>query len=195
MDQTTLIYDKESDRVVITGNEKKLLITSYKQTSILLLFWYANQIKTNKDEYLLKNTIEGDGRGPYVIASALEHVESPNYTEIDYILINENTRYEACLPPKPGRLNEIIVYTDIIDTVLVGYTQAPMLRYFPIQSNWGDQSYWNFNPPYYVKVKESSIRAISVRLCDEKEETVAFESGTVICRLNYRRVGLMRVFL
>ena len=70
-----------------------------------------------------------------------------------------------------------------------------MLGYFPIQSKWGDQSYWNFNPPYYVKVKESSIQAISVRLCDEKGETVTFESGTVICRLQFRRVGLMRGFL
>ena len=71
-----------------------MLISSYTTNSILPLLGYANQIRTNKDEYLLKNTIEGDGRGPYVIASALEHLESPNYTEIDYILINGNTRYE-----------------------------------------------------------------------------------------------------
>ena len=140
-------------------------------------------MRTNKDEHLLKNTIEGDGQGPYVIASALEHVESPNYTEIDYILIDGNTRYESSLPPKPGRLNKIFVYTDIIDTVLVGNTQASMLGYFPIQSKWGDQSYWNFNPHYNVKVKKSSIRAISVRLCDEKGETVTFESGTVFAVL------------
>ena len=115
-----------------------MLISSYTKNSILPLLGYANQIRTNKDEHLLKNTIEGEGRGTYVIASAYEQVESPNYTEIDYILIDGNTRYESSLPPKPGRLNEIVVYTDIIDTVLVGNTQAPMLRYFPIQSKWGD---------------------------------------------------------
>ena len=77
----------------------------------------------------------------HVIASALEHVESPNYTKIDYILIDKNTRYESSLPPKLGRLNKLFVYTDIIDTVLVGNTQAHMLGYFPIQRIWGDQSY------------------------------------------------------
>ena len=130
MEQTTVTYDKESDRVVITGNQKKLLISSYTKSSILPLLGYANQIRTNIDEYLLKHTIDGDRQGPYVIASALEHVESPNYNEIDYILLNGNTRYESSLPPKPGRLNERFVYTDIIDTVLVGNTQAHMLGYF-----------------------------------------------------------------
>ena len=128
-------------------------------------------------------------------SDALAHVEHLNYTVIDYILIDGNTRYESSLPPKLARLNIIFVYTDIIDTVLVGNTQAPMLGYFPIQRKWGDESYWNFNPPYYVTVMESSIRTISIRLCDEKGETVAFESNTVICRLNFRRVNLMRVFL
>ena len=70
-----------------------------------------------------------------------------------------------------------------------------MLGYFSIQIKWSDQSYFNFNPTYYVKVMESSIRAISVRFCNEKEETVAFESSNVICRLNFRSVGLMRGFL
>ena len=80
-----------------------MLILSYtKKHSILPLLGYANQIRTNNDEYLLKHTIEGDGWGPYVIASALEHVEFSNYTEIDYILINGNTRYESSSPPKPG---------------------------------------------------------------------------------------------
>ena len=70
-------------------------------------------------------------------------------------------------------------------------TQVPMLGYFPFQSKWGDHAYWNFNPPYYVRVKDSNIRTISFRLCDKTGETINFESGAVICRLNFRRVGLL----
>ena len=51
------------------------------------------------------------------------------------------------MPPKLARLKEIFVYSDIIDTVFVGNTQASMLGYFPIQTKWGNKSYWNFNPP------------------------------------------------
>ena len=89
--QTNVPYDKISDRVVITGNQQKLLISSYTTSSILPQLEYANQIRTNKFEYLLKITMDGDGLRPYVIASALENVEFPNYTEIEYILINGNT--------------------------------------------------------------------------------------------------------
>ena len=89
------------------------------------------------------------------------------------------------------RLKEIFVYSDIIDTELVGNTQAPMYRYFPIQTKWGDQSSWNVNPPYYVKLNQNLIRSISIRLCNEQGETTEFESDTVICRLKFRRVGLM----
>ena len=34
LDQTTVTYDKESDRVVITGNQKKLLISSYTKKKL-----------------------------------------------------------------------------------------------------------------------------------------------------------------
>ena len=102
---------------------------------------------------------------------------------------------EASLPPKLGRLNEIFVYTYFVDTVLVGNSQVPMLGYFPIQSKWGDQAYWNFNPPYYMRVKDSNIRTIAIRLCDKTGETINFESGDVICRLNFCRVGLLNGFL
>ena len=78
------------------------------------------------------------------------------------------------MPPKLARLKEIFVYSDIIDTVLIGNTQAPMLKYFPIQTKWGDQSYWNFNPPYYVKVNQNLIRSILIRLCNEQGETIEF---------------------
>ena len=102
---------------------------------------------------------------------------------------------EANLIPILGRINEIFVCTDIIDTVLVGNSQVPMLGYFPVQIKWGDQAYQNFNPPNYVGVKDSNIRTITIRLLDKTGETINFESGDVICRLNFRRVGLLNGFL
>ena len=164
LDQTKVTNDKDSDRVVISDNQKQLLISSYIKNSTLPVLGFAYKIRTNKDEYLLKNTITEENGSTTVYSEAVALVEHPNYTLIDNILIDGNTRYQSSLPPKLARLNGIFVYIDIIDTVLVGNTQAPMLGNFPIQCKWGDQSYWNLNPPYYVKVKESSIRTISIRL-------------------------------
>ena len=156
---------------------------------------YTNEIKTNKDIYILKNTITNNDETTFVSPDIRAHVENPNYTLIDYIIIYPNARYESSMPPKLARLKEIFIYSDIIDTVLVGNTQASMLGYFPIQTKWGDQSYWNFNPPYYVKVYQKLIRSISIRLCNEQGETIEFESLTVICRLNFRRVCIMRGYM
>jgi hypothetical protein len=180
-------YNKETDRVHISEINKKLLISSYSKTSIFPMLGYENDIKTNRDNFYEQN--------PNPETEEREHVESPSYTLIDYILVDGPGIFDASLPPKLSRINEIFVYTDIIDTVLVGNTQAPMLGYFPVQSKWGFTSYLNFNPPYYVKVKENTIRTISIKLCDETGETIRFESGTVICRLNFRRIGLMRGLL
>ena len=71
-----------------------MLISSYTTNSILQLLGYAILVRTSKIKYLLKNTSESNGRGPYVIASALKHVEFPNYIYINYILINGNSCYE-----------------------------------------------------------------------------------------------------
>ena len=67
-------------------------------------------------------------------AEALTHVGHPNYTLIDYILIDGTTCYESSLPPNLAQLNEIFLYTDIIATVLVYNTQAHMLGCFLIHS-------------------------------------------------------------
>ena len=177
-------YNKDTDRVSITETTRKLLISSYTKTSILPMLGFTHDLKTNKDDWYNRNED--------ATAEQIATVESPAYTLVDYIVIDGPTVYEASLPPKVTRLNEIFVYTDIIHNVLIGNTQAPCLGYFPIQSKWGTQAYWNFNPTYYIKVKENCVRTISIKLCDEKGDTVEFESGTVICRLNFRKVSLMR---
>ena len=46
-----------------------------------------------------------------------------------------------------------------------------------------------------ASVKDSNIRTIFIRLCNKTGETINFESGDVICRLNFRRVGLLSGFL
>jgi len=86
----------------------------------------------------------------------------------------------------------MFLYSNITNHVLVGNTQTPLLGYFPVQTLWGQQGYWNFNPPYYLPVKESIVHTIQIRMCKDTGEDIKFETGTVICRLNFRRVGTLR---
>ena len=159
---------------------------------------FATQITTNKQEMEEReNCYNEAGKFTCVALTDEEEVylSSPGFTSVDYIIIESDGTVEANLPTILKWINEIFVYTDIIDTVVVGNSQVPMLRYFPVQSKWGDQAYWNFNLPYYVRVKDKNIKTISIRRCDKTGETINFESGDVICRLNFRRVGMLNGFL
>ena len=198
LQNTRVLYDRDTDRVTITGNQRKFMISSYNKNSLLPMLGFANQITTNKQEMEERENCILDSENIQCVPLTEEeqlYVESPGFVVVDYIIIEREGTVEANLPPILGRINEIFVYTDIIDTVLVGNSQVPMLGYFPVQSKWGDQAYWNFNPPYYVRVKDKNIRTISIRLCDKTGETINFESGDVSCRLNFRRVGLLNGFL
>ena len=85
---------------------------------------FTNEIKTNKETYILQNTITNNDGTTFVPPDIRWHVENPNFTLIDYIIIYPNVRYESSMPPKLARLKEIFVYSDIIDTVFVGNTRS-----------------------------------------------------------------------
>jgi hypothetical protein len=180
-------YNKDLDRVTISETTRKLLISSYSKNSIFPMLGFANDVKTNRDNWYQKN--------PNATNKEIELVESPAYTLVDYILIDGPTVFEASLPPKLTRIDQIYVYTDIIQNVLIGNTQAPCLGYLPVQTKWGNQGYWSFNNLFYIRVNQNFIRTISIRLCDSIGNTIEFEYGTVVCRLHFRRSGLMQRIL
>ena len=82
------------------------------------------------------------------------------------------------------------MYSDIVELSLVGDTQAPLLGFLPIQSKFGDQAYWSFNLPYYVRLREKHVTTIKIQLCDDTGEEFPITDGRVLCRLNIRRVGM-----
>ena len=85
----------------------------------------------------------------------------------------------------------MFVYSDIVELSLVGDTQAALLGSLPIQSQFGEQAFWSFNPPYYVRLREKHITTITIQLCDDTGEAFPIEDVKVMCRLNFRRVGML----
>ena len=163
LEYTTVTYNEDRHRIVIDQNARKAIITCFSNISLLRVLGFGKDILTNKN--------------------------NPNYDQnghfVDALFLNGVKPCEASLPPLTKRISSIFVYSDITYFVLVGHTQTPLLGYFPVQSKWGEQGYWNFNPLYYVKVKEPNIRTIGLRLCSDTGELISFEAGHVICRLNF----------
>ena len=93
------------------------------------------------------------------------------------MVFNENERVDALLPPLIKQITSMWVYTDIIELSAVGDVQAPFLGYVPIQSKFDEMGYWNFNPPYYIKVKEHSISNITIKICTDSGENFPIVDG------------------
>lgn len=86
-------------------------------------------------------------------------------------------------------LDNVFVYSDIVEQSLIGESQASFLGYFPIKSTFGETGYWCFNPPYDYKVIQSCIDTISIKLAKMNGELFPFKNGQIIIRLLFKRVG------
>ena len=85
-------------------------------------------------------------------------------------------------------LDNVFIYTDIIEQTLIGESQANTLGYFPIKSNFGETGYWCFNPPYDYKVIKGDVDTISIKLTQMNGELFPFKNGKIIIRLLFKRV-------
>ena len=84
----------------------------------------------------------------------------------------------------------MFVYSDIVRKSVVGGSYTNQLGFLPEQSKFGEQAYWSFNPPYYVRLASDHIRTIRIQLARETgdEFPLSAGGGNVVCRLNFCRV-------
>ena len=113
-------------------------------------------------------------------------MEDDNSAASDY-------RFRKPLPPiqkvNIRTLDNVFVYSDIVEQSLIGESQANFLGYFPIKSSFGETGYWCFNPPYDYKVIKSFIDTISIKLSQMNGELFPFKKGKIIIRLLFKRVS------
>ena len=83
----------------------------------------------------------------------------------------------------------MFVYSDIVRQSLVGGSYTNQLGFLPEQSKFGEQAYWTFNPPYYVRLASDHIRTIRIQLARDTgdEFPLSAGGGNVVCRLNFCR--------
>jgi hypothetical protein len=85
-------------------------------------------------------------------------------------------------------LDNVFIYSDIIEQSLIGESQGNLLGYFPIKSQFGETGYWCFNPPYEYRVIKNWIDTISIKLTALNGELFPFKKGQIIIRLLFKRV-------
>ena len=105
---------------------------------------------------------------------------------------NFNKSFIGINSPQLEILSSMFVYTNIIKYQLVGDKECPLLGVVPIKGTFREQTFWPFNPPYYIPLTNNEIDSINIKLCtDTGKPFPLLRNGKVICRLHFRRRVLM----
>ena len=81
----------------------------------------------------------------------------------------------------------LYVYTNIVESRIVGNTLAPLLRPLPIRGRNGDRVSARFTNVHYVPLLYSHFDSIEVDIRDDMGRRVPFEYGRVTVTLHFRR--------
>ena len=76
-------------------------------------------------------------------------------------------------------IDSIYVYTDIIQTKLVGDSCVPLLRVVPVEGKFGDEICKEYNSPLYSPVAKHDFSTIELYLMDSAGRHISFTSGKV----------------
>ena len=82
--------------------------------------------------------------------------------------------------------NTLYVYTDVVESRIVGDTLAPLLRSIPISERHGDRVSERFTNVHYIPLLRSNFHSIEVDIRDDMGRRVPFEYGRVTVTLHFR---------
>ena len=89
--------------------------------------------------------------------------------------------------PKLNIVNSLYIYTDVIENDIVGDALVPLLRTVNVSGEPGTIVHEVFHRCYYKRVTHNNIPSIEIQINSETGDQVKFESGNVICVLNFRK--------
>ena len=84
-------------------------------------------------------------------------------------------------------LHALYLYTDIIDSHLVGDANVPLLRILRLKGKHGEMIAWSYDKPHYFRVNRRHFQTVEVDIRDGSGNPVPFESGKVIVTLHFRK--------
>ena len=81
----------------------------------------------------------------------------------------------------------IYVYTDVVESRIVGDSVAPLLRALPVGGSHGETVSDRFTNIHYVPLMYSHFKSIEIDIRDDTGRRVPFEYGRVTVTLHFRR--------
>ena len=86
-------------------------------------------------------------------------------------------------------LDNVYVYTDIVENQHVGDFKVPLLRVVPVRSKFNEINWIHYDKPHYMRLSRGNINSIEINIRDETGEYVSFESGKAVATLAFKRIS------
>ena len=83
-------------------------------------------------------------------------------------------------------IDSLYVYTDIVQTKLVGNTAVPLLRVVPVDGDYGTMVYKEYSSPVYSPLSKSTFNTIEVYIMDSAGRSIPFGYGKVTVLLHFK---------
>lgn len=94
-------------------------------------------------------------------------------------------------PIDPHRnMHVFYVYSDVIQPVVVGHDQVPLLRTVEVPQNEGGGVVTkSYNPPHYLPLRSNDIEEIEINITTGTGELVHFNGGIAIVKLHFKQIS------
>lgn len=103
----------------------------------------------------------------------------------------------AFISKQPVRLNSIfnlMVYSDIAQSSIVGDIEAPLLRVVPVNDGHWKYQCTTFSKIQYLPISQKNIQTITVYIYTDFGTPVPFNDGKTIVTLDFRRVKSLHIY-
>ena len=84
-------------------------------------------------------------------------------------------------------IDSLYIYTDVVQTKLVGDTSVPLLRVVPVHGSYGSMVFKEYSSPVYSPLSKNMFSTIEVYIMDSAGRPIPFGYGKVTVLLHFKR--------
>ena len=133
----------------------------------------------NKIALIIKDTVQSFRLG--------SHLQYMMGFKMDTETFGPGTYHATYTPDLHGGLENLFVYCNLVEPVVVGNVRAPLLRTLGVSGKHGDIIDSVFQPPHYIPVAQKAFGSIRISINTDQDQPVRFQFGKVIAKLHFVR--------
>lgn len=182
------IYDLANKHHVVKNHD---FIPNINYSNINTVLREVNKLLHSEDGGVLgvfkyvsatKRVILSVNRG--IVSISQKMAECLGYSSVDFdVGVHEA---DGPLDLSCGMYN-IFIYSDIVQSQIVGDSLVPLLRIVSISGEVGQSINQTFRP-YYLPISKTDFNTIEIMLCNEFGEEIQFEKGEAIVTLHFKKI-------